>query len=121
LSAFATLSMLPPPQAAAPTVDDSGRHLCEAYAALEQTGLALAAFHRREGRLPDRLEELVGADLDRVPADPFSPHGEPLRYAEPKRRGQWRVVYSIGPDRADQGGVPRDPLTGRGDLLLPVF
>ncbi len=120
LSVFATLSMLPH-TSPAPPADDRAAPLREAYAALEEVGLALEAFRVREGRYPNRLDELVGADLERIPTDPFSPDREPLRYGGPKPRGEGRVVYSLGPDRVDQGGAPRDPITGRGDLPLPVF
>lgn len=120
LSVFATLSMLPP-SGEAPPLDDRPAHLAEAYAALEEVGLALEAHRRREGEYPDRLDDLVPTDLERLPTDPFSPDNAPLRYGGPKPRGEGRVVYSLGPDRVDQGGAPRDPITGRGDLPLPVF
>ncbi len=120
LSALATWALWPRP-AVDRLPDDDPAHLAAAYAALEETGLALEAFRAREGRYPAALDELVPRDLARLPRDPFAPDRGPLRYGDPGPRGEGRVVYSVGPDRTDQGGAPRDPLSGRGDLPLPVF
>ena len=38
-----------------------------------------------------------------VPTDPFD--GKPLRY---KKHGSSYIVYSVGSDGQDDGGVPRD-------------
>jgi hypothetical protein len=60
--------------------------------------LALRLFETRNGRLPERLEELVAAGiLDEVPVDPFCE--KPLRYSRDRRR-----VWSVGPDESDDGG-----------------
>jgi hypothetical protein len=67
-------------------------------------------------RLPDALGELVPGYLDSIPEDLFAPD-QPLRLA--RERGHW-WIYSVGPDRIDQGerrgysGL--DPGAG-GDLL----
>ncbi len=64
---------------------------------------ALAAErHRvRHGRWPESLDALVQAGLLRaVPLDPFA--GQPLRL---KRGPDGLVIYSVGADRADDGGV----------------
>ena len=49
--------------------------------------LALQAYRQQHGRLPDRLEELVGPFLDRLPADPvnglafeYRPQGIPIPF-----------------------------------------
>lgn len=52
--------------------------------------------------LPESLEQLVPQFLPAIPADPFD--GEPIRY---KKLPTGFVVYSIGPDRADDGGKER--------------
>lgn len=91
-----------------------------AYAALESTGLALEAYRAREGEYPAQLSDLLAQDLDALPGDPFDPAGGPLRYSAPAANPDGRLLYSLGPDRVDQRGMPRDPLTREGDLTLPV-
>jgi hypothetical protein len=57
--------------------------------------------------------------LGRIPADPFNP-GQPFRY---ESDGSKYTLWSIGPNRVDDGGtVPYDPFmnTGRqkaGDMM----
>lgn len=63
-------------------------------------GLALERFHLAHGRLPDSLDELVPRFLGAVPADPMD--GRPLRY---RRLDRGHVVYSVGDDLTDDGGV----------------
>ena len=53
-----------------------------------------------KGRYPESLDELVPQYLDEVSLDPFDL--KPLRYR--KRQGKW-IIYSIGPDCKDDGGV----------------
>ena len=65
------------------------------------TGLALERFRRtHNGAYPDSLQALVPGFMPAVPIDPFD--GRPLRYV---RRATGYVVYSIGADRADNGGT----------------
>ena len=62
---------------------------------------ALERYRRANERWPDRLEDLVPAFLPRgVPRDPYD--GELLRY---HRITDGVVVYSVGPDGQDDGGV----------------
>lgn len=87
---------------------------------------ALAAFHRREAEhatrvrvvetalaieryrlthanaLPATLADLVPAYLKTVPTDPGD--GQPLRFKQPD---QGYVVYGIGADKTDDGGLER--------------
>jgi hypothetical protein len=65
--------------------------------------VALACqLHRREhGAFPEKLEGLIGASLDAIPIDPYSPAGEPLRY---RRDGEEAVVWSIGENGTDDSG-----------------
>ncbi len=76
----------------------------------------LVALHRsraRSGAFPVTLEALVPDLLVVVPDDPFD--GKPLRY---RRTDGGCLVYSVGPDGLDDGGiVGRDDL---GDLVLVV-
>jgi hypothetical protein len=69
-----------------------------------RTALVAVAIERfrlaNNGKLPDQLSSLVPAFLDKVPIDPFD--GQPLRF---KRTDKGYVVYSIGPDEVDDGGI----------------
>jgi len=96
------------------------RAYSRAYAALEDTGLALERFRQREGAYPSALEELVPEDLARLPADPFAGRAQVLSYRAAANGTGRTLLYSVGPDGEDHGGVARDPVTGRGDLAYPV-
>ena len=70
-----------------------------------QTALAVERFRlAHSGNLPGSLNDLVPAYLFSVPCDPFD--GQPLRY---KRLAPGYVVYSIGNDMRDDGGIEGDP------------
>jgi hypothetical protein len=67
--------------------------------------LAVERFRLARGRWPESLADVVPEVLAAVPADPFD--GQPLRY---RRTAGGVVIYSIGPDGADDGGTFRyDP------------
>lgn len=70
-------------------------------ARLVEVELALRAFRVEEGRDPDDLRELIPSYLPDLPLDPFS--GRPPAYRKGK---SGPVIYSIGPDRIDDGGAP---------------
>lgn len=73
---------------------------------------ALATCHDRNDRYPMSLPELVAAKyLKELPVDPYT--GEPFRYKSIS--ADQYVLYSIGPDGKDDGGLPGG-LTGRGDI-----
>jgi hypothetical protein len=72
-----------------------------------RTVIALRRYGRANGDWPEALEELVPEFLDAVPADPFD--GKALRYDREKR-----AVYSVGPDRVDQGGMDEPALAEAG-------
>jgi hypothetical protein len=80
---------------------------------LAQLALAAEAYRARTGQLPERPDDLAPQYLARVPTDPFS--GQPLRL---KRDGKDLVMYSIGSDGIDDGGVPWNKATKRGDLVF---
>jgi hypothetical protein len=67
-------------------------------AAATSTILALLAYEREHGSLPDRLDELVPGELSQVPIDDFD--GAPLRYSRERRR-----VWSVGTELRDEGGT----------------
>lgn len=108
------------PRDPAPAPDDSDAAWRAAWGALEETGLALELFKLREGRYPDRLDELVPGDLSEIPRDPFAGGAAPLIWGVTRGQPAARLLYSLGPDRIDQRGAPFDPLDRRGDLVYPV-
>jgi hypothetical protein len=77
--------------------------------------LAAAAYRQKQHRLPERLDELTPAFLPAIPFDPFD--GQPLRF---KRDGSDVVLYSIGPDDVDDGGIPWDEMGKKGDLVFRI-
>ena len=78
--------------------------------------LAIKAYEKERGALPERLDQLVPAYLPRLPKDPFD--GKPFRYlltAVPGLPvGTW-AVYSIGEDFIDDGGKAHSPDTSDDD------
>jgi hypothetical protein len=90
----------------AATEADAGRLLARA-------ALALTAFKAKTGSYPDTLDALVPDFLPRVPSDPFS--GRPLRL---RRDGNGLVIYSVGRDLKDDGGVRQEVPGGGGDIVF---
>jgi hypothetical protein len=77
--------------------------------------LAVVMFKRAEGRLPQKLDELVPKYLDKVPDDPFD--GKQMKYRV-DAAGIW-VVYSVSRDKKDDGGVKdREQGIGKPDLVF---
>jgi hypothetical protein len=69
-------------------------------------GIAIERFRlANDSKAPGDLSSLVPAYFDKVPVDPYD--GLSLRY---KHTNSGYVVYSIGPDATDDGGV--EPPTG---------
>jgi len=68
---------------------------CRAEAAVARAGLAALSHRRERGAWPAELPP----DGDASFADPFT--GAPLRY---RVEGDRAIVYSVGPDQADDGG-----------------
>jgi hypothetical protein len=67
-----------------------------------QTALAVERYRLAQGKLPERLDQLVPQFLSVVPDDPFN--GQPLRY---KLLEIGYVIYSVGKDGEDNGGLER--------------
>ncbi len=85
-----------------PALKHAAQKLCQLEALRNAALTALAVERYRllhAGQTPETLTELVPDVLPEIPRDPFD--GQPLRY---RRLEQGYVVYSIGPDRIDQGG-----------------
>lgn len=91
-----------------PAVDSSTKAFlrAEAGARLAETGIACERYRLAHGRLPTGLDDLVPASLPVVPLDPFD--GQPLRYRASETEA---LLYSIGPDQLDDGGL-NDPVEG---------
>ena len=67
---------------------------------LLESRLALELYHRRHGAWPESLGDLVPEYLSELPIDPFS--NRPLVY---HRQGEEFIMYSVGKDGRDSGGV----------------
>jgi hypothetical protein len=96
-------------------LNENGREQrCLALWRLLMTELAIRFFEARTGRPPESLAALVPADLESVPRDPFA-DGGPLSY---RQAAGGYVLYSLGPNRKDDGG--REPRSEGldGDLTL---
>ena len=79
--------------------------------------LAVRAYRHDHGSDPGRLADLVPRYLAAVPQDPFV--GRDLVY---KAGDPDFLLYSLGPDRRDDGGQPLPEKSygaaARGDLLI---
>jgi len=85
----------------------------EASDACAQAAVAMTRFKIDRGSLPPHLGDLVPAYLDSVPIDPFD--GQPLRLVI--KGDQW-IIYSVGPDCKDDGGVAITH--GKGDVIFTL-
>lgn len=74
--------------------------------------LAIKAFQLKHGKLPETLEELVPEFLPAVPMDDYD--GKPLRY-----RPAERLLYSVGSDFKDDGGIETDSRKHLPDFVFP--
>ena len=72
-----------------------------------QAAIALHQYRHTTEEWPENLGDLVPDFLETLPVDPFD--GQPMRYLR-----EARLIYSVGPDRVDQGGSRRST-TGRGE------
>jgi hypothetical protein len=98
-----------------PSLDKFGAAERRTHAWVRCTAVALALerYRRQNGAWPPALAKLTPALLKAVPADPFD--GKLLRY---RRTVDGVVVYSVGPDGRDNGGVlDRDNTTRDGTDL----
>ena len=74
--------------------------------------LAIKAFQLKHGRLPETLGAMVPEFLPAVPVDAYD--GEPLRY-----RPAERLLYSVGGDFKDDGGIETDSRKHTPDFAFP--
>ena len=106
-------SRITPSYDRATPVEDRSR----TWVSLARTGLAVERFRGAQGRLPERLEELVPEWLEEMPADPWN-DGKPLSYRV-REDGEF-VVYSYGQDREDDDGVEVKDWWREGDMTFTV-
>ena len=71
-------------------------------------GIAIERYRLAQGSLPGQLEQLVPIYLDALPVDPFTGKGYVYRKLKPGF-----VVYGLGKNRIDEGGVMYVPETNR--------
>ncbi len=67
-----------------------------------RVALGIERYRLVQGALPKVLDDLVPRYIDKVPIDPFD--GKPLRY---KLTEPGYIVYSIGDDGTDEGGLEK--------------
>ena len=91
-------------------------HEEEGRQAVLEVVLALQKYRREHGEFPAELSRLVPQYLDVIPVDPCDLKGEPIRYRRDEPINA--VVWSVGPDHSDQGGLDLKPssLNPTGDL-----
>lgn len=78
-----------------------------------QITFALKAFKNDTKKYPATLEELVPKYLDVVPTDPFD--GKLLKYSAEKK-----IIYSVGEDKQDDGGVMTDETKKTPDIVYQI-
>ena len=90
-----------------------------------QVGLALERFRADEGTYPEGLAELLPSYLSTLPSDPWSPSEKPLSYVVRGRlegsQAESVLLYSVGPDGVDDGGIQSIEGSRNGDRVYPVW
>lgn len=90
------------------------RHdLAAAHVRLLIAELALRSYRCDQGQGPQNLMQLVPKYVQHLPTDPFS--NNPLIY---RPTGTNWLLYSLGPDRVDDGGKPMDKTISSDDLVI---
>ena len=85
----------------------------QAYAREALIWCAIERFQMSHGRIPDELSELVPDFVGKMPCDPVN--GLPLRYV---RKGEADyLLYSVGWNEKDDGGVRRKKYREEGDWV----
>ena len=88
----------------------------QAYTRAAAVAVACERHRRATGSWPTALADIPKSVLAEVPADPFD--GQPIRY---KRTTDGAVVYSVGPNRADDGGQWFPTGGPDGDIVFRLF
>lgn len=93
----------------------------QAQSALLEVALALRSYRLRHGAWPETLHALTPTILPALPGDPFELDG-PLLFQRQDIEGKTVLLYSIGPDGLDDGGIEIEKLItvrATGDILAP--
>ncbi len=89
----------------------------QAQCRLARVAVAVESYRNRHGKLPNQMNDLVPAYLDKIPDDPFSASG--VLY---QRTAEGYRIYSVDEDGLDDGGKDHTernkPLTS--DLVFKV-
>lgn len=86
------------------------------FVAMARTALAIERYRRANNNaLPEALEHLVPQYTDGMPIDPFD--AQPIRY---RREPAGYLLWSIGPDRADNNGAENKKKPDTLDLTFKV-
>ncbi|MCC6694294.1 MAG: hypothetical protein IT365_01560 [Candidatus Hydrogenedentes bacterium] len=81
-----------------------------------EVGLAISQYHAEHGAYPEALDAVTQYLGGKVPSDPYT--GTPLMY---EKRGAGYVLYSVGPNLHDDGGVAlHGPGGVSGDVLWAI-
>jgi hypothetical protein len=89
--------------------------LADARHQVAGTALAMCRYRAKNGKYPEKLEDLIPDFIASVPLDPID--GKQIRL---KRTDGKIVIYSIGPDEIDDGGVPYDLQSRKGDITFEL-
>jgi len=76
---------------------------------IARCSLAIEKYRNAKNKKPNSLQELVPEYIDSVPKDPYN--GRNINY---KNDDKGYIVYSVGKDLIDNGGVKRTYLPGTG-------
>ena len=77
---------------------------------LARVACALERYRLAHGSYPETLGELEGQFIEKIPHNIIN--GEPLKYR--RTEGGRFVLYSVGWNETDDGGIPGRSSTGRG-------
>ena len=86
-------------------------------AEIGQLGFALAAYRALHNEYPERLHLLVPQYVAELPADPFTDRA--LHYARDED-GRGFLLYSVGPNGIDEGGLTQDSALPADDIPLQI-
>ena len=87
----------------------------EEFSRMIRVEMAMAAYKADKGGYPETLDQLKPQYLSVVPNDSFSE--TPLKY---RKSQTGYLLYSVGVNRKDDGGVTVKSDLGKGDLVVQV-
>lgn len=85
----------------------------DSFIGATQTMFAIKAFKNDTKKYPTMLDELVPKYLGVVPTDPFD--GKQIKYSSEKK-----IVYSVGEDKQDDGGIMSDDGKKTPDIVYSI-